>query len=196
MKRLLVAFAVAAVLPAAPAVADYGECMWLCMSQQPFKACHDICKELATEAPAAGTNAREAPATPDAGTGSPAAAPEAAESLPPIPDVLKGWDCSGTRRKKGAALSEYIWKTYDPLESVMFPLRESQEAFHVGIFQRDKQRYCQAWIEITDDCRVSVIARARSDLLLAQRPLFSENPSETYFVKVEHGEIMCVFATE
>ena len=156
MKRLLVAFAVADVLSAAPAVADYAECMRLCMlDRSPFKACHDICKELATEAPAADTSAREAPAAPDPGTGSPATAPKAAKSLPPIPDVLKGWDCSSTLGQKIKALSHYIWKTYEPWDSIVFPKGESEETFRVGFFLRDKQRHCKGFIMFTDDCRVS-----------------------------------------
>ena len=196
MKRLLAAFAVAAVLPAAPAVASYSECMRLCMSQQPFQACHGTCKELVPAAPAAGTNAREAPATPDAGTGSPAAAPKAAESLPPIPDVLKGRDCRTTGRKADAAY-HYIYETFDPLDAGVLGAGDGfetagQAAFRVFFFQRDKQRGCTAWMEITDECRVSFIAR--SDLRPSFLPLLAKTGS--YFVKVEHGELKCEFATE
>ena len=189
MMLRLVPVIVALIVVAAPAAADYPTCMRLCMSQQPFQACHDTCKGLATEAPSAGT---DAPATPDAETGSPAAAPKAAESLPPIPDVLKGRDCSSTRRHKADALAAYIWKTYEPFGYGIFPLRDHEETFEVGFFQRDKQRYCRAWMEITDECRLSIIAR--SDLRPSLRPLSPETGS--YFVKVEHGELTCVFATE
>ena len=108
--------------------------------------------------------------------------------------MLKDRDCSGTRRDKADALAHYIMKTHKPFDYGIFPLRESEETFEVGFFQRDKQRDCRAWMEITDECRLSIIARADSDLLLAQRPLYSE--ARSYFVKVEHGELKCVFATE
>ena len=190
MKRLLPALAVASMLGAAPAVANYPECMRLCMREQPFKACHDICKELA---PAAGIHA---PAAPDLGTGSPAAAPEAAESLPPIPDVLKGRDCRTTVRKADAAY-HYIFETFDPLDAGVLGAGDGfetagQAAFRVFFFQRDKQRGCTAWMEITDECQLSIIAR--SDLRPSFDPLRADTGS--YFVKVEHGELKCVFATE
>lgn len=169
MKRFFAAFAVAAVLPAAPAVASYPECMRLCMLDgAPFKVCHDICKELATDAPAAGTNARETPATPDAGTGSPAAAPKAAESLPPIPGVLQGWDCS-TVEGKADAVFHYILKTHDPTDTGAYVAEDDDQphppgtdletasavAFRVGMFLERKQRDCTGFITVTDDCRIS-----------------------------------------
>lgn len=197
MKRLLPALTVASVLGAAPAVADYATCMRLCMSQQPFQACHGTCKELATEAPAAAPIPRETPATPGAETGSPAA-PKAAKALPPIPDVLKGRDCR-TLERRADAVWHYIEETFDPFDAVVTGAgpgydAAGQTALRVSFFQKDKQRGCNAWMEITDECRVSLIAR--SDLRPSRRPLFSENRSGTYFVKVEHGEIKCVFATE
>lgn len=144
---------VASIVIAAPAVANYPECMRLCMLKQPFKECHEICKELGTGAPAAGTSAREAPVTPDAGTGSPAAAPKAAEARPPIPDVLKGRVC-GTLHEKWEAVGDYIWAMYKPQESLYFPT-EDRQTFRSGYYLPDKQRYCRGLVRITDDCRVS-----------------------------------------
>ena len=200
MKRLLPALTVASMLGAAPAVADYRACMEFCTKEHAFGHCNDVCSGQAANRPGPSPSTRPGvPAPPVTRTQPPAAAPKAAKALPPIPDVLRGRDCSSTIGEGIDALSHYIWKTYEPTESLVFPLGDSEDwpsnrTFEVGFFQEDKQRYCRAWMEITDECRVSIIARPDSDLLLAQRPLFSEAGS--YFVKVEHGELKCMPATE
>ena len=156
MKRLLPALAVASILGAAPAVADYRACMEFCTKEHAFGHCNDVCSGQAANRPGPSPSASPgAPSPPVTRTQPPAAAPEAAESLPPIPDVLKGWDCSSTIGQKIKALSHYIWNTYKPWESIVFPKGESEETFRVGFFQEDKQRYCKGFITFTDDCRVS-----------------------------------------
>ena len=82
-----------------------------------------------------------------------------------------------TLELKAKALTDYIWKTYDPQNSSVFPIREDaglydEDTVRTGFFRPDRQRFCRQWMEITDDCRITASAYnlVRPPKLLAEAP--------------------------